>query len=122
MKYTKLAIERAIEGGFTNYAIGISVGDEFYIPNIGLSEGGNSIFLDPKFWQALGETEGWGKRRVYKETSIYPIMPEEFIETNPTERHGVTTELGSLHYQHRFIDAINKGKTYEQFFEGLLKT
>ena len=138
MKYTQLAIKRAVLGGLEVWETNLGENSTCVVCEKQLCwcdiERGSSrrlveieeltisdVVLRPSFWKALGKTEGWGKKKVYKETSIYPIMPEEFIETNPTEHHGVTTELGSLHYQHRFIDAINEGETYEQFFEELLK-
>lgn len=92
MDYTKLAIEKAISGGYMSpNLLGVGVG--YY----------NDVFLDPLFWQSLGKAEGW---------------PQD--ENIPEITFGIWERERWLGKWHRFIDSLADGNTPEQYFENLL--
>ena len=113
MKYTKLAIERAVMGGYFGEEevskIGTSTMDKAI--ELTVSDGQlQKTLLERKFWQALGKTEGWKNTMEIK----YFHYDGQLI----SYRDDV---LLSEFHQHRLIDAINEGQTYEQFFKSILK-
>jgi hypothetical protein len=63
----------------------------------------SALFLDPKFWQALGKARGWDEGK---------ITTEEYSE--------VPADMWMWHFQwHRFIDHLAAGENAESFFAKL---
>ncbi len=65
-------------------------------------------FLDPAFWQALGQALGWDHT---------VITVHEVENGRPT----IVTRAGQhwLYHWHRFLDFLAEGKTREEFFATL---
>lgn len=122
MKNVQIAIERACEGGY-----GKDLGKKFKVfskdniwiylhPDKPSNEEGHwfdghisDFFLDPQFWQCLGEAEG-------KDKTVEKLWE---AETN-----GVKIEHSELWWivkWHSFIDALAEGKSPDQFFANILK-
>ncbi len=97
-------IKKSIEGGYAK-------GREDFIskmPEFALSQ----IWLDPLFWQCLGNAMGWND--------------EMWVEY----RYPLATGKGNFrqeyqpewqYYWHRFIDHLANGKDAESFFSNLIK-
>ena len=84
---TQEAIKRAVKAGY-------HADMEFFMVN--LPEYARcQILLDPKFWQALGEYEGWGK--------------------------DVGNGNAWMKKMHQFIDHIIYGGSYDEFFKKILR-
>lgn len=60
----------------------------------------HEVLLDPSFWKALGEVEGWGTAG---------------MAYGPSGREITEAEI----YQARMLTDLWEGKTIEQFFETL---
>jgi hypothetical protein len=105
MTNTSLAIRKAVEGG--------------YAPNLMTHGLQPEDLLDPDFWQALGKTEGWGSfyddegmPRIYSTQGWYPDT-KDFS----SGQDGMMWQA----YQHRLIDAIQQGRSIDEFFGEILK-
>lgn len=61
------------------------------------------IFLDPKFWKALGKAEGWGG------IGVEGFMLKKSFEPNWQKN------------MHSFIDHLIEGKDINTFFKELLR-
>ena len=73
------------------------------------------VYLDPVFWQALGNAKGWEKsmcRKCNREST-------KCLKSNDD----CTGEdlMGWVYHMHRFIDNIVEGKTIDDFFNSLTK-
>lgn len=101
-------IEKAVSVGYKLYDEDgpLAVEDIDWENSVGIS----SIFLDPLFWQSLGEALGW---------------PEEKDNAGETQGDGKwhsTRTLNSwLYHWHDFIDHLVYGSTPELFFKPLIK-
>lgn len=91
----KQFIEKAIEGGWEPY--GQQNSDWRDKDGMFHSTHADSIFLDPKSWQAVGKAEGWRKM----------IAMDEAM--NPEWKHNM----------HRMIDALAEGKSIEDYIATL---
>ena len=100
MTNTSLAIQKAVEGGWGIYDdVHVHPDGEIYLSIKGTNQFeyvGDVIFLDPSFWQALAETEGW-----------------------VLEGHAGRKQWREQ--QHRLIDAIQQGRSINEFFGEILK-
>lgn len=96
------AIKKAIEGGFDakNYPLNL---DEKYMHDLNCI-----ILLDPLFWQALGEVEGWNHQSSYCKHGNHKSC-----------RSRVSCHC-FCHKWHSFIDHLAEGKDANSFFEQLL--
>lgn len=125
---TKLAIQKAIEGGFS---IGIKLDDpdfEWYLHHVKT----NDILLNPSFWQALGKALGWESECEYSKGEQWSTGKHCFVFVKGT-RHThkkcchceiEQTDNNTKHWKdkwHRFIDHLAEGKDAESFFKELLK-
>jgi len=109
---TEEAIKKAIEGGFNfderNSHI-VEQKRELWSSYHGDGVCTTSMFLDPSFWQSIGEALGW----------------KEFVGENDFPSCGFSGGRDSFQfgdaewkYQwHRFIDHLAEGKTAKSFFE-----
>ncbi len=106
----KQAIQRAIDNGWRYGGCRVMLlkrADTFPAPVIavhiynGIRFGltAEQVVLDPKFWEALGRAEGWGKYTGEKST----------LEDRETWKDKM----------HRMIDALIAGKSLEEFFKEL---
>jgi hypothetical protein len=110
---TSLAIQKAVEGG--------------YAPNLMTHGLQPEDLLDPDFWQALGKTEGWEETKVSFRTKA--------LDTSRVSKKGVVQVHIPAHnvnrikktpnkwkkVQHRLIDAIQQGRSIDEFFGEILK-
>jgi hypothetical protein len=127
MNNTSLAIQKAVERGYRfgdfSEMIKIEVAEQQVWWTNG--EGGvrivsfSDLYLDPLFWMALGKTEGWGSfyddegmPRVYSTQGWYPDT-KDFSSGQD--------EMMWQAYQHRLIDAIQQGRSIDEFFGEILK-
>lgn len=118
------AINKAIEGG---YEVNLSKGyyyNQVFIVNEDDENYKYELLLDPKFFQALGKAEGWGKCSNPDHSFITAVGgeigrlgcpvcghdPDKIIEPNMWKEE--------MHY---FIDHIIEGKDIDSFFNNLLK-
>ena len=90
----KLAIQKAIEGGYSKY-----LGVGYYLHNRGAR---STLFLDPLFWQSLGKALGL--------KAVGVLTKEDKGELQD----------GWKFYWHRFIDHLAENKDPEEFFKELL--
>jgi hypothetical protein len=65
----------------------------------------DEFFLDPLFWQSLGQGLGW-EETVEVETPDFPLTP------------ALKATQWKVHWHH-FIDAVAEGRTPESFFREL---
>lgn len=103
------ALKKAIEGGYTpcqnaQFKLWSNNGQESYRAQIG-----DSVFLDPLFWQCLGKAEEW----FYEDGRSVA----KYINNDP--KH--TQYDMYLWHWHRFIDHLDQGGNVDEFFEKLLK-
>lgn len=126
MKFTELAIAKAVEGGY-KYRGDTLYYDEpmgqFYVSE---DNGGffvpstSEFFLSPEFWNCLGVAEGWGKRCAscgdtdLRDDGHVICWCDQYVN----QWH---EQEGYLFFWHFFIDHLNADKSIESFFEGLLK-
>ncbi len=92
MKYTKLFIEKAIEGGWYGKSFSVNfwcTGSHFY-----------EVFLDPSSWRAVGKVEGWERKTIHAHFN--------YKEEAKVKMHGM-------------IDALWDGKSIEQYLSTLFK-
>jgi hypothetical protein len=112
MTNTELAIQKAVEGGWGIYDdVHVHPDGDIYLSIKGTNQFeyvGDVIFLDPLFWQALGKTEGW-KDREYRMTTVG--RGEKHVEQSRWKKE-----------QHRLIDAIQQGRSIDEFFGEILKS
>ena len=115
MTNTELAIQKAVEGGWGleqgNASKFISAGERnayFEINSVGKTFCNlERIWLDPEFFKALGKNLGWGATKNFsgrKKDSLLDLWPEEWQV-----------------YQHLLIDAIQQGRSINEFFGEILK-
>ena len=97
MTNTELAIQKAVEGGYVPKDMGMGTDEDKqrYLLVHGLRA---EDLLDPLFWQALGKNLGWADAEKYDEY----------------QKHWA-------YYQHRLIDAIQQGRSIDEFFGEILK-
>ena len=135
---TKLAIQKAIEGGWRpkgsrirnpkNVELELDdiediVDPTFYADAQGFRQSVASLFLDPSFWQALGKSLGWGvsleNSRVCSGCKSIPYYEANCIKVN---KCNMTHIKGyNWKYQwHRFITHLSEGKDADSFFKDLL--
>ena len=118
MKYTKLFIEKSLEGGwFPPKDIGS--GQEMKIMDWGIRWSFDEymsieeILLDPKSWEAVGKVENWGEccNDCYKRK-----------ENTINDCHcGEGTYDETSRKKHEMIDALQEGMSQEQYLETLFK-
>lgn len=124
MNKIQQAIQLAIEKG--GYDIGISVNEMTRMDfDSALSDGKFYVhffnhesemftfnlyrtFLDPLFWQALGESLGWDREKKIRMRYYGSI-----------QAHDEWQQKWQF-YMHRFIDHLIEGKNAESYFEALL--
>jgi hypothetical protein len=107
------AIKKAIEGDRkVSYSGGFSLGNGKWIrcrvltPKQWAEKYANQIFLDPSFWQSLGNALGWAD----DERDI-----EEFVD-----KHGELPKRARWEIMwHHFIDHLAVGKDATEFFAAL---
>lgn len=95
------AIKKALEGGYSLSGYSKS-NPKTYIAD----EKQYELFLDPLFWQALGEQQNWNM-----ESSVHVFG--DFAPQEVSAEH--------IRNWHKFIDHIIEGKSVNSFFEELLK-
>ena len=105
----KLAIEKAIEGGWKHFDLGEGKeATERAAHNILAISHWQVIALDPSFWQSLGKALGWAEY-----TSWLEQYHEGSIDlTDLTWRRNAT----------RFYDLILTGQPTDQFWKEILAT
>ncbi len=132
----KEIVEKAIEGGFSPYkdlSGGIDdevtwiSGNNFFNP--GHKEGYGDlvftyedIFLNKRFWEALGRRLKWHPMLMHEMPSIH-INVEKNEDGIPLA-HWASKEVlveGWVYHWHKFIDHLAEGKPKESFF-GLIDT
>ena len=102
MTNIELAIQKAVEGGYDNAVAREHLEAWKQHETLTIHDYG-WIFLSPDFWVALGKTEGWGY---------------ETIDDYDSGR--VRGRDWKIH-QHRLIDAIQQGRSIDEFFGEILK-
>jgi hypothetical protein len=100
----KLAIEKAIEGGWEHSIGGVQLGIEN-------GEAGHSLFeyafvLDPNFWTCLGKSLGW------KDTDSY--------DTAQGWRTVMRGKQEWVYHAYRFYDLTHQGKSTDEFWQEIL--
>lgn len=111
--YTQIAIEKAKSGGY------ILSGDTFFVIDNQKNTVKNAygegsiykIFLDPLFWQALGNAERW---------SNYAVCKEDGKTQCGCTLHHYAYSKEWLYHWHSFIDTLAQGGTPDEFFEKIL--
>ena len=98
---TELAIQKAVEGG--------------YVPNLMTHGLQPEDLLDPDFWQALGKTEGW-----WEKACKFCGEPNQ-VNGYCRNQHVSEDYSNARFYQHRLIDAIQQGRSINEFFGEILK-
>ena len=104
MNNTKLAIQKAVEGGWNYWSMGGGA------ENSPIWE---KAFLDPLFWVALGKTEGWNEYDPEDENHDCDRLGCSSVEHTVEDRYKLE--------QHRLIDAIKQGRSIDEFFGEILK-
>ncbi len=124
----KQAIEKAVEGGWQQWANGTSPSGEDLAASID-----NAIFdwpitaLDPTFWQALGKTLGWEKKMVVRRGMVIGNFGWESPDKNIRfygEEMGAGMDYMNpwVYYAHRFYDLILTGGDTDKFWQEILPT
>ena len=109
---TSLAIQKAVEGGWKN--------KEVYLCNHeGIKMINKGFLLDPLFWMALGKTEGWGS--FYDDEGMPRIYSTQGWYPDTKDFSSGQDEMMWQAYQHRLIDAIQQGRSIDEFFGEILK-
>lgn len=107
-------IQKSIEGGY----VGISNtyhkwdGIRTFTAKEVIKKCPEVIFLDPKFWQALGKALGWKQ----KYTSM--IRELRYDDVPPMRIHAPEYDEW-MFWWHRFIDHLAEDKDAESFFKEL---
>lgn len=126
--YIKKAITLAKEGG---YKLIPAVGDRiimFHIRRFGRATATKMwqafIFLDPKFWQALGKSLGWSEEMELCFGCGVTIDKKE-QKTMDGKHSGICGSdiewwITWKFQQHLFLDRIQDGKSPESFFKSLI--
>ena len=116
MTNISLAIQKAVEGGWDSEECQVPIGARGRFNY-------DRAWLDPTFWQALGKTEGWAE-------TMFPLtfshredgLNEETLYWKGENGHQYVPHLaGKKYYQHRLIDAIQQGRSIDEFFGEILK-
>jgi len=97
---TELAIQKAVEGGWDSEECQVPIGARGRFNY-------DRAWLDPLFFKALGKNLGWGATKNFsgrKKDSLLDLWPEEWQV-----------------YQHLLIDAIQQGRSIDEFFGEILK-
>ena len=106
----KEIIQKAMEGG---YVCNESMALEYF----------GEIFLDPLFWQALGNSLGWKEEiEIFMDDyhNDHPFMGGT-LDYPYDEGAGMTFNSEEWKYKwHSFIDHLAEGKEAEEFFKQLL--
>jgi hypothetical protein len=113
MNNTELAIQKAVEGG---YVSGFMHDRMKEVDPLGAIE---VYLLDPKWWQALGKTEGWGS--FYDDEGMPRIYSTQGWYPDTKDFSSGQDEMMWQAYQHRLIDAIQQGRSIDEFFGEILK-
>ena len=116
MNNTSLAIQKAVEGGWggDDIAFGVDktaepVKDCWKVNGWWYTK---EIFLDPLFFQALGKTQGFNPKSRQK---------GHIMLWSPTG-YALDKKITWGEYtQHRLIDAIQQGRSIDEFFGEILK-
>ena len=104
----KLAIQKAIEGGYEK--------GQLFLDNP-LMILYREIVLDPKFWEALGRSLGWTERYHRRKQLMANIQVDYTVSRSP-ENFSVEAWQNAWH---EFIDHLAENKDPESFFSELLK-
>ena len=96
-------IEKAIEGGWTNWVPKQS----FEVPNWENKPWVADVFLDPEAWEAVGKVEGWKDREELG-----------FIDRDKT-MVGIDPRVEWVEKMHSMIDALIEGKSLEDYIKSL---
>lgn len=108
--FTRIAIEKAIEGGWKPHNGNVSA-KEFIDNKTYLFKSERClIFLDPFFWQALGKAEEWSISRIY--------WVEEINEHNDRTEYRIFKRWENE--MHSFVDFLVRGFNADEFFKKIL--
>ncbi len=108
MTYTQQIIKKAIAGGYKGYEnCEVYLGDDGNIYTFGEPLIEEKLFLDPKFWQALGKSLNWSNAKYTDE------------EKGLAKRIPVP-EYTWREQQHKFLDHIQENKDPESRFKILI--
>ena len=123
MTPTELAIQKALEGG---YAEGYELFEINPLTLVRFHRLGahspwtwqkplHSILLDPKWWQALAKMEGW-----WEKACKFCGEPNQ-VNGYCRNQHVSEDYSNARFYQRRLIDAIQQGRSIDEFFGEILK-
>ncbi len=119
MKYTKQAIQKAIDGEWRPKGEMTKMSDEkgnWIGMQSNITIGYAQMFMDKGFWQALGKSLGWEDCKCEQCKDVFPEYH------NGCVRCGKSIRPDNLYTYHkyRFIDHLAESKSPESFFKTLI--